>query len=140
MPEPISKQSKGIPRASSTWAAVMPEEPAPMMQARPACEESMTTEPIGGSRGLPEAHVVALDVLEVRREAHLAHGLLADQRLAAERLDLRQRGVDVIDVDDHDRPFVGTLAAEHAAVDEARLARSLLAARTRRHEGVGHVR
>src|SRR5680860_1722371 len=32
MSEPISKQSKASPRSASTWAAVMPEAPAPMMQ------------------------------------------------------------------------------------------------------------
>ena len=30
--EPFSKQSNGIPRAASTWQAVIPDEPAPTMQ------------------------------------------------------------------------------------------------------------
>jgi len=33
---PISKQSKGMPRACITCAAVIPDDPAPMMQTR-AC-------------------------------------------------------------------------------------------------------
>ena len=53
-PDPISKQSKSIPSACSTWAALMPEEPAPMMQAV-ACRALMSGEAsrdpgVGGTR------------------------------------------------------------------------------------------
>jgi hypothetical protein len=54
--------------------------------------------------GLEETHDVALAVLEVRREAHVADGLLLGDRLPACLLDLLKGLVDVGHADgDHDR-------------------------------------
>src|SRR6478735_9282922 len=72
---------------------------------------------------LPQAHQVALDVLEVRRPAHLADGLPTEHGHPAELLDLRQRRVDVLDVDGDHRPVGRAVALEHPAADVAALGR-----------------
>src|SRR5689334_16734498 len=93
------------------------------------------------SAGLPETHQVALDVLEVRRVAHLADLLATQDLAAAEALDLLEGGVDVVDVDGDHRAVGGRLALEHAAADEAGLGRSaVIGARTGLHDRVVHVR
>src|SRR3954453_7521140 len=80
--------------------------------------------------GLPEADHVALGVLHVGAEAHVADRSLAQHGLATELADPLQRLVDARDVDHHQRPGRrADLAAEHAAVDVARLGGAAVAGR-----------
>ena len=76
---------------------------------------------LGRRGGLPQAHDVALGVLEVSGEAHFTDGHLLAHRLAAQRLDLRERVIDAVHVDrDHRALRKGGFAFEHASADVSR--------------------
>src|SRR3954469_13946199 len=84
---------------------------------------------------LPESDQIALGVVEVGAESHLADRLLADRDLAAELLDPGELVVDVLHPDRDDRRGDRALPVQHAAVDGAGLRRPALLVGFR---GAGH--
>src|SRR3954471_17512124 len=114
-------------RPGSCAVNTMPSIPGSVPGSR-SLSSSTVWNPVAAMRpnlgGLPEPEHVALGVPRVGAEAHVADRPLAQHGLAAELADPPQRLVDAGDVDDHQRPRRRTdLAAEHAAVDEARFGR-----------------
>src|SRR5215218_3619553 len=97
-----------------------PGGPRPVLHIRPdraGCAGQITWWPCAGSAGgLPEPEQVPFTVLEVGGEAHLADRCLLLDRRPTARLDLGERGVDVVDVDRDDRSIDVRLPREHAAV------------------------
>src|SRR5882724_2550408 len=90
---------------------------------------------------LPQADQIALGVVEIRAETHVADRVAADRDLAAELLDPGQRVVEVVDADRDDRRGDRALPGEHAAVDPADLGGlSLLVGRRRADQRVLETR
>src|SRR4051794_17941218 len=131
-------------RPRSCAVNTMPSIPG-SVPGRRSLSSSTVWNPVAAMRPnlsvLPEADHVALGVPRVGAEPHVADRPLAQHGLAAELADPPKRLVDAGDVDDHQRAGRrADLAAEHAAVDEARFGRPTLAGRPRGHEDVAHPR
>src|SRR3954466_15141114 len=108
-------------RPGSCAVNTMPSIPGSVPGSR-SLSSSTVWNPVAAMRpnlgGLPQTDHVALGVLNVGAEAHVAARAVSRPGLATELADPLQRLVDARDVDHHQRPGRrADLAAEHSAVD-----------------------